>query len=347
MQFNELAKTGLQVSKICLGTMTYGEQNTETEAHEQLDYAVSQGINFFDTAEMYPVPPLEHTQGKTEEYIGSWFKKAGKRKEIILATKVAGPGMMPYLRGGVQLIPEQINTALEASLKRLQTDYIDLYQIHWPARNTNYFGPLGYEHNEDISNLADVTLMEDAYACLIKAVEQGKVRHLGISNETAWGAMQYQLLAKKNNWSSMVSIQNPYSLLNRTYEVGLAEVSHRENMGLLAYSPLGFGMLSGKYMNSSPANARLTLYERFTRYSNKEGVRATTAYVDLAKQCGYTPTQMALAFVNTRPFVTANIIGATSMQQLRENIDSINVKLTEEVLEKIEQLHVSHPNPCP
>ncbi len=347
MQFNELAKTGLQVSKICLGTMTYGEQNTEAEAHEQLDYAVSQGVNFFDTAEMYPVPPMEHTQGKTEEYIGSWFKKTGMRKEVILATKVAGPGMMPYLRGGVQLIPEQINAALDASLKRLQTDYIDLYQIHWPARNTNYFGPLGYEHNEDISNLTDVTLMEDAYACLIQAVEHGKVRHLGISNETAWGAMQYQWLAKKNNWSSMVSIQNPYSLLNRTYEVGLAEVSHRENMGLLAYSPLGFGVLSGKYINSSPASARLTLYERFTRYSNKEGVSATTAYVDLAKQCGYTPTQMALAFVNTRPFVAANIIGATSMQQLRENIDSINVKLTEEVLEKIEQIHVSHPNPCP
>ena len=214
MQFNELANTGLQVSKICLGTMTYGEQNTEDEAHEQLDYAISQGVNFIDTAEMYPVPPMQHTQGKTEEYIGSWFKKSGKRKEVILATKVAGPGMMPYLRGGAQLIPEQINAALEDSLKRLQTDYIDLYQIHWPARNTNYFGPLGYEHNEVELSSTDVNVMEEAYACLIKAVEQGKVRHLGLSNETAWGAMQYQLLSQKNNWPAMITIQNPYSLLN-------------------------------------------------------------------------------------------------------------------------------------
>jgi len=346
MQFNELGKTGSRVSKICLGTMTYGEQNTEAEAHEQMDYAVSQGINFFDTAEMYPVPPMEHTQGKTEEYIGTWFKKTGKRKEIILASKVAGPGMMPYLRGGVQLIPKQINAALDSSLKRLQTDYIDLYQIHWPARNTSYFGPLGYEHNEGESVTSDVAIMEDAYACLIKAVEQGKVRHLGISNETPWGAMQYQLLAEKNNWPSIVSIQNPYSLLNRTYETGLAEVSHREHMGLLAYSPLGFGMLSGKYMNSSPADARLTLYERFTRYSNEQGVTATAAYVNLAREFGYTPTQMSLAFVNTRPFLTANIIGATSVQQLKENIDSINVKLTDDVLEKIELIHQQQPNPC-
>lgn len=347
MQFNELANTGLQVSKICLGTMTYGEQNTEKEAHEQLEYAISQGINFIDTAEMYPVPPMEHTQGKTEEYIGSWFKKSGKRKEVILATKVAGPGMMPYLRGGVQLIPEQINAALDASLKRLQTDYIDLYQIHWPARNTNYFGPLGYQQDEAKNIATDIDMMEDAYACLMKAVEQGKVRHLGLSNETAWGAMQYQLLAKKNNWPAMVSIQNPYSLLNRSYEIGLAEVSHRENMGLLAYSPLGFGMLSGKYENGSPANARLTLFERFTRYSNQQGVSATTAYVNLAKQCGHTPTQMALAFVNSRPFVTANIIGATTLQQLKENIASIDIELTEDVLEKIEHIHTSQPNPCP
>ena len=202
-------------------------------------------------------------------------------------------------------------------------------------------------HDESINNTADVGIMEDAYGCLIKAVEQGKVRHLGMSNETAWGAMQYQLLAQKNNWPSMVSIQNPYSLLNRSYEVGLAEVSHRENMGLLAYSPLGFGMLSGKYMHSSPANARLTLFDRFTRYSNKEAVSATTAYVNLAKQCDYSPTQMALAFVNTRSFVSANIIGATTMQQLQENIDSINIELTEDVLEKIEHIHVSQPNPCP
>ncbi len=346
MQFGELGKTGIRVSKICLGTMTYGEQNTEAEAHQQMEYAFSKGVNFFDTAEMYPVPPKQDTQGKTEKYIGTWLKKTGKRSEIILATKVAGPGMMPYLRGGVELIPEQINAALEDSLKRLQTDYIDLYQIHWPARNTNYFGPLGYQH-EDEESVATVTLMEDAYACLVKAIDQGKVRHLGISNETPWGAMQYQMLANKNNWPAMVSIQNPYSLLNRTYEVGLAEVSHRENMGLLAYSPLGFGVLSGKYINAKPKNARITLYERFTRYSNVEGKSATEAYVKLAHDYDYLPSQMALAFVNTRSFLTANIIGATTIQQLQENIDSINIKLSDEILEKIEQIHQQQPNPCP
>ncbi|MGH1537207.1 MAG: NADP(H)-dependent aldo-keto reductase [Gammaproteobacteria bacterium] len=347
MEFNQLGKTGILVSEICLGTMTYGEQNTEAEAHEQMDYAFTQGINFFDTAEMYPVPPQEHTQGQTEKYLGSWFKKTGKRKDIILASKVAGPGMMDYLRGGVQLIPEQINAALDASLKRLQTDYIDLYQIHWPARNTNYFGPLSYEHDEAESNECTVTLMEDAYACLVKAVEQGKVRHLGISNETPWGAMQYQLLAQNNSWPSMVSIQNPYSLLNRSYEVGLAEVSHREQMGLLAYSPLGFGVLSGKYINDSPANARLTLFERFTRYSNEQGVAATAAYAQFACERGYSPAQMALAFVNKRPFVTASIIGATTMQQLKENIDSVNLKLSTEDLAQIELIHQQYPNPCP
>lgn len=347
MKFNKLGNSDLQVSKICLGTMTYGEQNTEAEAHEQMDYAISQGVNFFDTAEMYPVPPMEHTQGKTEDFIGTWLKKTGKRNEIILATKVAGPGMMPYLRGGVQLIPEQINAALDASLKRLQTEYIDLYQIHWPARNNNYFGPLGYERNEEETKITITNQMEDGYACLIKAVERGKVRHLGISNETPWGAMQYQLLAQKNSWPAIVSIQNPYSLLNRSYEIGLAEISHREKMGLLAYSPLGFGMLSGKYMHSSPVNARLTLYERFTRYSNQEGISATAAYVNLASECGYSAAQMALAFVNTRPFLTANIIGATSMQQLKENIDSINIKLSDDIVEKIELIHQEYPNPCP
>lgn len=346
MQFDELGNSGIQVSKICLGTMTYGEQNSESEAHEQMDYAVSQGVNFFDTAEMYPVPPKKETQGKTEEYVGTWLRKTGKRKDIVLATKVAGPGMMDYLRGGAQLIPSQINNALDASLKRLQTDYIDLYQIHWPARNTNYFGPLGYQHDESESSNS-LNEIEDAYGCLVKAVELGKIRLLGISNETPWGAMQYQLLASKNSWPSMVSIQNPYSLLNRSYEIGLAEVSHREQMGLLAYSPLGFGILSGKYINDTPKNARLTLFERFTRYSNEHGINSTKAYVNLAHEFELSPAQMALAFVNSRPFVTSNIIGATNLQQLKENIESINVKLTQDVLEKIEQIHQLQPNPCP
>jgi len=346
MQFDKLGSTGIDVSKICLGTMTYGEQNTESEAHEQMDYAVSQGVNFFDTAEMYPVPPKKETQGKTEEYVGTWLSKTGKRDDIVLATKVAGPGMMDYLRGGAQLIPSQINAALDASLKRLQTDYIDLYQIHWPARNTNYFGPLGYQYDESESSKT-LHEIEDAYGCLVKAVELGKIRFLGISNETPWGAMQYQLLASKNSWPQMVSIQNPYNLLNRSYEIGLAEVSHREQIGLLAYSPLGFGILSGKYINETPADGRLTLFERFTRYSNKQGINSTKAYVDLARESGYSAAQMALAFVNTRPFVTANIIGATSMQQLKENIESINVELPADVLEKIELIHQKQPNPCP
>jgi len=346
MKFSQLGNTGISVSKICLGTMTYGEQNNEAEAHEQMDFAVSNGVNFFDTAEMYPVPPKKETQGKTEEFIGSWFGKTGRRNDIILASKVAGPGMMDYLRGGAQLIPSQINAALDASLQRLQTDYLDLYQIHWPARNTNYFGPLGYQHDES-ENTTTVNEIEDAYGCLVKAVELGKIRYLGLSNETPWGAMQYQQLAQKNSWPNMVSIQNPYSLLNRSYEIGLAEVSQRESMGLLAYSPLGFGILSGKYINASPKNARLTLFERFTRYSNDEGIRMTKAYVQLAQEYGYTPVQMALAFVNTRSFVTANIIGATTMQQLKENIDSIDVELTKEVLEKIEAMHQQQPNPCP
>ena len=344
MQFSELGNTGIKVSKICLGTMTFGEQNTESEAHSQLDYALAQGINFIDTAEMYPVPPQEPTQGRTEEYIGSWLKKSGLRDQVIVATKVSGPGMMPYLRDGPQLTPEHIDAALHASLKRLQTDYIDLYQVHWPARNTNYFGKLGYQHNEADTS----TAIEDSYAFLVKAAEKGKVRHLGISNETPWGVMRYQFLASTNSWPSIVSVQNPYSLLNRTYEIGLAEISHRENIGLLAYSPLGFGVLTGKYLQgNTPANARLSLFQRFDRYNNDQGVNATKAYVDLAYKYNYSPAQMALAFVNSRPFVTANIIGATNLEQLSENIDSINLELSNEVLEKIELLHLKQPNPCP
>ncbi len=344
MQFSELSNTGIRVSKICLGTMTFGEQNTENEAHSQLDYALAQGVNFIDTAEMYPVPPLEPTQGRTEEYIGSWFKKSGLRDQVILATKVSGPGMMPYLRDGPQLTPEHINSALHASLKRLQTDYIDLYQVHWPARNTNYFGKLGYSHVETDTSIA----IEDTYACLVKAVEQGKVRHLGISNETPWGVMQYQFYARANSWPSVVSVQNPYNLLNRTFEIGLAEISHRENIGLLAYSPLGFGVLTGKYLGgNAPANARLSLFQRFDRYNNDQGVKATQAYVELAQQHGLSPTTMALSFINSRPFVTANIIGATNLEQLSENINSINLEISDELLEEIEALHQQQPNPCP
>lgn len=344
MQFSELGNTGLKVSKICLGTMTFGEQNTEQEAHAQLDYAISRGINFIDTAEMYPVPPRELTQGRTEKYIGSWLKKSGLRDQVILATKVAGPDMMPYLRNGPQLTSDHINQALNDSLKRLQTDYIDLYQVHWPARNTNYFGMLGYQHDETEAS----TSIEEAYACLVNAVQQGKVRYIGISNETPWGVMKYQVCASNNSWPRIVSIQNPYSLLNRTYEVGMAEISHRENIGLLAYSPLGFGVLTGKYLDdNAPATARLSLFERFDRYNSEQGVSATRSYVELAKRYGYSAAQMALAFVNTRPFITSNIIGATNLDQLKENIDSIDLDLSQEVFEEIEKLHQQQPNPCP
>lgn len=344
MHYCKLGNSDIQVSKICLGTMTFGEQNTEKDAHEQLDYAIGQGINFIDTAEMYPVPPKQETQGLTEKYIGTWLKKNAKRGDLLIASKVSGPGMMPYLRNGPQLTPEHIKTALNESLKRLQIDYIDLYQIHWPARNTNYFGELGYTHKETEST----AVIEDIYACLVQAVEQGKIRFIGISNETPWGVMQYQIAALKNSWPNIVSVQNPYSLLNRTFEIGLAEVSHRENIGLLAYSPLGFGVLSGKYLHGqNPTNARLTLFERFTRYSGKQGEQATQSYVDLAKRYECSPAQMALAFVNSRPFVTANIVGATNMDQLKENIGSINLQLSEELLNELEQIHQRIPNPCP
>ena len=345
MQFSKLGNTDLKVSKICLGTMTFGEQNSESEAHAQLDYALDHGVNFVDAAEMYPVPPKQETQGLTEAYIGNWIKTRGHREQLVLATKVAGPATMTYLRNGPQLTPEHINAALHASLQRLQTDYIDVYQVHWPARNTNFFGKLGYRHDDEDET---TTVIEDTYACLMQAVEQGKIRHIGVSNETPWGIMQYQACATANAWPAMVSVQNPYNLLNRTYEVGLAEVSHRENIGLLAYSPLGFGVLTGKYTKGAkPANARLTLFERFDRYQNTQGLKATDAYVELAHQQGLSPAQMALAFVTSRPFVTASIIGATSLEQLRENIDSIHVTLSKELLAQIEAVHLQHPNPCP
>ncbi len=324
--------------------MTFGEQNTESEAHDQLDCALAHGVNFIDTAEMYPVPCREETQGRTEQYIGTWLKKSGRRNDVILASKVAGPGMMAYLRDGPQLTPDHIEAALEASLKRLQTDCIDLYQVHWPARNTNFFGKLGYESDPEES----ATPIEETYACLAKAVEQGKVRYVGVSNETPWGVMQYQSLARVHDWPGVVSVQNPYSLLNRTYEIGLAEISHRENIGLLAYSPLGFGVLSGKYLDGkAPADARLTRYTYFDRYTSDVAVEATRAYVELAHKNGYTPAQMALAFVNSQPFVASNIIGATSLQQLEEDIGSIDLTLSEEVMEDIEQLHNHRSNPCP
>lgn len=344
MQTRQLGNSQLQVSKICLGTMTWGEQNSEAEAHGQMDYALANGVNFFDVAEMYPVPPKPETQGRTEEYIGSWFAARNNREQIILATKIAGPAdWLKYIRGGPKLTREHIFAAVEGSLKRLQTDYIDLYQIHWPARPTNYFGQLGYQHVEQES-----TPLEETLGALNELIQQGKIRHYGLSNETPWGAMKAAQIADQNGWPRPLSIQNPYNLLNRTYEIGLAEVSHRENMGLLAYSPLAFGVLSGKYLHGQkPANARLTLFDRFTRYLGEKPELATQRYLDIAREAGMSCATLAQAFVTQQSFVTSNIIGATTMEQLKENIASADVILSGDILQAIEKVHRDICNPCP
>ena len=342
MKYKKLGNTELEVSLICLGTMTYGEQNNEKEAHEQLDYSLSKGINFIDTAEMYAIPPREETQGTTEQIIGNWLSKRKDRDKIILATKVAGPGM-EYLRGGSSLSKKHILQAADDSLKRLQTDYIDLYQVHWPERKTNFFGRLGYEYSNEMGVLIEETL--DAMSMLVKS---GKVKYIGVSNETPWGTNKYLQLAKDAGHEKIISIQNPYSLLNRIYEVGLAEISQHENIGLLAYSPLGFGQLTGKYINKTEENTRLGLYgDWFTRYSNENCINAVKEYSKIANKYNISLTHLALAFVNTRPFVASNIIGATTMKQLKENIESINIDLSEEVLEEINEVHLNQPNPAP
>ena len=342
MKYKKLPNTDLNVSLLCLGTMTYGEQNNEKEAHEQLDYSISNGVNFIDTAEMYAIPPREETQGKTEEIIGTWLSKRKDRDKIILATKVAGPGM-EYIRGGSRLSKEHILQAADNSLKRLQTDYIDLYQVHWPERKSNFFGRLGYEYSEEMGVSIEETL--EAMSNLVKS---GKVRHIGISNETPWGTNKYLELAKNEGHEKIITIQNPYSLLNRLYEVGLAEMSQHEDIGLLAYSPLGFGQLTGKYISKVDDNTRLGLYgDWFTRYSNQNCLNAVKKYSKIADKHNVSLTHLALAFVNTQPFVTSNIIGATTMNQLKENIESINIDLNEEILEEVNQVHSDQPNPAP
>ncbi len=344
MEFRTLGRSGIQVSKIALGTMTWGEQNTEAQAHEQMDYAVERGVNFFDAAEMYPVPPKAETYGRTEECIGTWFKSRGLRDKVVLATKAVSKGNFDYIRGGPRLSRDHIKQAVEASLKRLQTDYIDLYQLHWPDRTTNYFGKLGYPGPV---NEQDIPIEETLRAC-DDLVKEGKVRRIGVSNETPWGVAEYLRLSREAGLARIDSIQNPYNLLNRSFEVGLAEFACQEEVGLLAYSPLAFGMLSGKYLGGrKPEGARLTLFSRFQRYNNEYGHRATEAYVKLAKEHGLDPAQMALAYVNDRPFVTSNIIGATDMAQLKANIDSHELVLSEAVLEGIEAIHTRQPNPCP
>ncbi len=348
MIYNTLGHSDIEVSRICLGTMTWGEQNTQAEAFQQMDYALSQGVNFWDTAEMYAVPPRPETYGKTEEYIGHWLAKTGKRSEIVLASKIAGPiGFATHIRGGnSRFNRQQIHEALEGSLKRLQTDYLDLYQLHWPERQTNFFGPLGF--SEPVNDTPDMTDFEETLEVLTELVKAGKIRQIGLSNETAWGTMKFLQIAQEKGLQKIVTVQNPYSLLNRSYEVGLAEVAYQEKVNLLAYSPLGFGVLSGKYLKGhSPENARLTLFPTYERYSNDNAVKATELYAALARDNGLSPAQLALAFVNSRPFVSATIIGATNMAQLKENIASIDVKLDEEILSQIERIHAQYPIPSP
>ncbi|SDG57371.1 Predicted oxidoreductase [Onishia taeanensis] len=343
MQTRPLGDTGIDVSRLCLGTMTFGEQNSEAEAHEQLDRATAFGINFIDTAEMYPVPPKAETQGLTEAYVGSWLKARGTRDDVILATKVAGPGL-DHIRGGPRLTREHIHQAIDTSLARLNTDYVDLYQLHWPDRNANFFGKLGYETKED----EDATSLEESLSALKELVDAGKVRAVGLSNETPWGVMHALSLADRLGLPRVASVQNPYNLLNRSYEVGLAEISHRERVGLLAYSPLAFGVLSGKYLHGAqPPKGRLTLFERFKRYNSPLADEATRAYVEIAREHGLDPAQMALAYVNSRPFLTSNIIGATTMEQLESNLASESLKLGDDVLEAIEAVHTRLPNPSP
>lgn len=347
MEYRPLGRTDLKVSALCLGTMTWGEQNTREEAFAQLDYAVDQGINFIDTAEMYAVPPTAKSYGSTETIIGEWFRaRPGMRAKLVLASKVVGQAdWLPHIRDGKpRLNRAHIEQAIDGSLRRLQTDCIDLYQLHWPDRNTNYFGKLGYVH--DAAELS--TPVEETLGVLADLVKAGKIRQAGLSNETPWGTMRYVMAAETRGLPRVASIQNPYNLLNRSFEVGLAEIAHREQVGLLAYSPLAFGVLSGKYLGGArPEGARITLFKRFSRYTNPQAENATAKYLALAREHGLDPVQMALQYVTTRPFVTANIIGATSMAQLRANIASAQVTLTPDVLAGIEAIHVQQPNPAP
>ena len=343
MKYKLLPNTQIEVSCICLGTMTFGRQNTENDGHQQLDYAFDHGVNFIDTAEMYPVPAEATRYGNTERIIGSWIKKSGKRKNIVLATKIAGPGDYTKHIRTTGFSEKSINEAVDNSLSRLQTDYIDLYQLHWPDRNTNKFGIRGFRHKEN-------EIWEDNFKEILfslnKIIKSGKIRHIGVSNENPWGVMRF-LEESKNNLPRLITIQNPYSLLNRQFEVGNAEVSLRENVGLLAYSPLGCGVLSGKYVEKKDSpNSRLNLFKRFVRYSSKQSTEATKMYLEIARNNGISLSHLALAFINHQPFVTSNIIGATNIEQLKENIDSVEITLTPEILRHIEKVHELIPDPA-
>lgn len=348
MKYNTLGTTGLKVSVICLGTMTFGEQNSEAEAFAQMDAASTAGVNFFDTAELYAVPPRAETYGATEEIIGNWFQKTGKRSDIVLATKAVGAaGHLPWIRAGAaRLDRDNINAALDGSLKRLKTDYIDLYQIHWPQRPVNTFGKLGYDQFSVSGREADVIL--ETLQTLDDAVREGKIRHVGVSNETPWGVMKYLELASRHNLPRIQSIQNPYSFLNRSFEVGLAEMAMQEKVGLLAYAPLAAGTLTGKYLDGQmPAGSRRAIDSRASRYDRRGVDDIVRGYIDLAQRHGLDVAVMAHAFVNTRPFLTANIIGATRVEHIEAALKSLDVTLPPELLMDIEALHARHPIPCP
>ncbi len=346
MKYTTLPNTDIRVSRICLGTMTWGRQNTESEGHAQMDYALDQGVNFFDTAELYPVPAHRDRYAETEKIIGNWFRKSGQRQNIVLASKIAGPAPFTEFIRTDGFKPSAILEAVEGSLRRLRTDYIDLYQLHWPERSTNYFGQRGFSPDP---NEAWSDNIHEVLRTLQTLVRDGKIRQVGLSNETPWGVMRFLEEARAHaELPRMITIQNPYSLLNRLFEVGLSEISHRSQIGLLAYSPLGFGVLSGKYLGGQkPEKARVTLFPNYNRYSNSKAVEATEAYAEIAAGHGLSLAQMALAFVNSRPFLTSNIIGATTPDQLRENIDSIHIELSPEVFSEIEKVHKNIPNPAP
>lgn len=349
MLYKKLGTTDIDVSLICMGTMNFGEQNTEKEAHEQLEYAVSQGINFIDTAEIYPIPPNAQSQGRTETYIGTWLKKRGKREDLIIASKVVGrDDGLSYIRNK-EYTPcfdrTNIRRAVDGSLKRLQTDYIDLYQLHWPDRDTNYFGKRGYIHNQDFKHIE----IEETLEALKELITDGKIRHIGLSNETAWGVMEFFRLHREKKLPRIQSIQNPYSLIMREYETALAEISLRERLSLLVYSPLAMGVLTGKYLgHTTPPKGTRFDYAKgrnHDRYNPSHAQSTIKLYVDLARKHGLDPAQMAIAYVNSREFVTSTIIGATTMEQLKADIESINITLPPEVLSEIEKIHIEHPNP--
>jgi aryl-alcohol dehydrogenase-like predicted oxidoreductase len=347
LKYRKLGRTEVEVSEIGLGTMTWGQQNTEAEAHAQLDFALERGINLVDTAEMYPVPPRPETQGRTEAYIGTWLAKGGKRDRIVLATKAAGPASDPkrpsHLRGGkVHFDRPNLVQALEDSLKRLRTDHVDLYQLHWPDRPVNCFGLTSYPWKDDGSG----TPIEETLAVLADLVKEGKIRFIGVSNETPWGVARFLRLSEERGLPRIESIQNPYSLLNRTFEIGLSEFSHREQVGLLAYSPLAFGVLSGKYLaGARPAGARLTEFARFTRYSGSAVDEAALEYVKLSRANGLDPAQVAIRFTLDQKFLTSCIVGATNLEQLRADIEAADLDLPPEVLQGIAKIHAQRPNP--